>query len=150
MRKRWRYNPDKPAIFEHDFPNRHEDQIVERNCGSQIRRDKNMPRSSCALQEKKRELYQFAVNKVFPARKFKTISCISAFSAGKPNAQRPPAGRHHRKLREDLLGIRQFACLTRGRPYCQGLQLHHQERAGKRKRPSWQKAYDEFRRWGIL
>lgn len=149
----WRYNPDKPAIFWNmisliDMKIK----VVEREIAEvKSERDKNLLRDQLrAWQEKKRELYQFAVNKVFTGEEIQHYLVYHQRflqDNQKRNVRLRVASID--KLREDLLGIRQFALLDTGQAMiAKAVQLGDQAKnaQGSEKAQLSKKARNEFQK----
>ncbi len=149
----WRYNPDKPAIFWNmisliDMKIKN----VEREISEvKSERDKNVLREQMrAWQEKKRELYEFAVNKVFTNEEIQNY-LVQHQRFLQENQRRNMRLRAASidKLREDLLGIRQFALLDTGQAMiAKAVQIGDQAKnaQGAEKAQLAKKALDEFQK----
>ncbi|PKN25425.1 MAG: hypothetical protein CVU65_08835 [Deltaproteobacteria bacterium HGW-Deltaproteobacteria-22] len=147
----WRYNPDKPLIF-WNMISLIEMKVkgVEREITEvKSERDKNQLRENLrSWQDKKRELYQFAVNKVF------TNDEIEGYLAFHQRFLVENQKKNVRlrtitidKLREDLLGIRQFALIDTGQAMiAKAVQYGDQAKSaqGSEKTALAKKALDEF------
>jgi hypothetical protein len=147
----WRYNPDKPTIFWNmitliDMKVKG----VEREITEvKTERDKNSLRENLRTwQEKKRELYQFAVNKVFTNDEIEGyLAYHQRFLVENQKKNVRLRTMSIEKLREDLLNIRQFALIDTGSAMiAKAVQFGDQAREaqGSDKAQLSKKALDEF------
>ncbi len=149
----WRYNPDKPTIF-WNMISLIEMRIkgVEREIGEvKSERDKNVLRESLRTwQDKKRELYEFAVNKVFTndeVQEYLAYHQRFLVENQKKNVRLRTVSID--KLREDLLGIRTFALIDTGQAMIKkAAQLGDAAKAatGAEKTQLSKKALEEFQK----
>lgn len=149
----WRYNPDKPAVFWNMIS------LIDMNIKNVEReitevkseRDKNVLREQLRVwQEKKRELYQFAVNKVFTGDEIQNYLVYhQRFLQENQKRNIRLRAATIDKLREDLLGIRQFALLDTGQAMiAKAVQIGDQAKnaQGTEKAQLAKKALDEFQK----